>query len=398
MLQSEKQSQYIDYDLVSRTKYKLLKSLYRQFKQNASLKSQRSFRRFCQTKSNLLSAFAEDERAKFWQWLAHEQLNHCQKLCLSLGMQTGLINDLAVGCAKDGLEFLTNESVFALNAEIGAPPDPWAEQGQNWGLPVIDPKKMADNNFAYFRQLFKENMQYFGALRIDHVMSLRRLWWCLTVNQQQNGCYVYYPFEHLLAILKIESHSNNTCLVGEDLGVVPPEVTSALASSGIFGNTLFYFEKNHIGEFKHGNDYRDNCMLMLSNHDVPPFAAWWFGEDIDLKVSLSLCSDHEASNLKDQRQIDKQRVLNWLNKSELTLESDVNILFNELVKTLIQTPPKLFSLNFDDLAKQTLPINIPGTDREYQNWRRRILTTIEDVFSSQQSLLNDLTDLRKDND
>ncbi|TMO55669.1 4-alpha-glucanotransferase [Pseudoalteromonas phenolica] len=398
ILQSEKQSQYIDYDLVSRTKYKLLKSLYRQFKQNASLKSQRSFRRFCQTKSNLLSAFAEDERAKFWQWLAHEQLNHCQKLCLSLGMQTGLINDLAVGCAKDGLEFLTNESVFALNAEIGAPPDPWAEQGQNWGLPVIDPKKMADNNFAYFRQLFKENMQYFGALRIDHVMSLRRLWWCLTVNQQQNGCYVYYPFEHLLAILKIESHLNNTCLVGEDLGVVPPEVTSALASSGIFGNTLFYFEKNHIGEFKHGNDYRDNCMLMLSNHDVPTFAAWWFGEDIDLKVSLSLCSDHEASNLKDQRQIDKQRVLNWLNKSELTLESDVNILFNELVKTLIQTPPKLFSLNFDDLAKQTLPINIPGTDREYQNWRRRILTTIEDVFSSQQSLLNDLTDLRKDND
>ncbi|GMM84246.1 4-alpha-glucanotransferase [Pseudoalteromonas sp. MTN2-4] len=398
ILDAEKQAQYIDYELVAETKYRLLKSIYRQFKQNASLKLQRSFRRFCQTKSNLLSIFADDERAKFWQWLAHEQLNQCQKLCLSLGMKTGLINDLAVGCAKDGLEFLTNQPIFAKHAEIGAPPDPWAENGQNWGLPVIDPKKMADNNFAYFKQLIKENMQYFGALRIDHVMSLRRLWWCLTVNAEQSGCYVYYPFEYLLAILKIESHLNNTGLVGEDLGVVPPEVTEALALSGIYGNTLFYFEKNHMGEFKHGNDYRENCMLMLSNHDVPPFIAWWYAQDVDLKLSLSLCTEPDASELKSQRQIDKHRVLNWLNKPHLNLESDVNELFNELVKTLIQTPPKLFSLNFDDLAKQTLPINIPGTDKEYQNWRRRILTPIEDVFTAQQSLLNDLTALRKSND
>ena len=398
ILKAEKQAQYIDYELVAETKYKLLKSLYRQFKQNACLKSQRSFRRFCQTKSSLLSVFADDERAKFWQWLAHVQLSQCQKLCLSLGMKTGLINDLAVGCAKDGLEFITNQSIFAKQAEIGAPPDPWAESGQNWGLPVIDPKKMADNNFAYFKQLIKENMQYFGALRIDHVMSIRRLWWCLTVDDEQSGCYVYYPFEHLLAILKIESHLNNTGLVGEDLGVVPPEVTEALVLSGIYGNTLFYFEKNHMGEFKHGNDYRENCMLMLSNHDVPPFTSWWHAQDVDLKLNLSLCTELEASELKSQRQIDKQRVLNWLNKSHLNLESDVDELFNELVKTLIQTPPKLFSLNFDDLAKQTLPINIPGTDKEYKNWRRRILTPIEDVFAAQQSLLNDLTVLRKSND
>jgi 4-alpha-glucanotransferase len=198
--------------------------------------------------------------------------------------------------------------------------------------------------------------------------------------------------------LKIESHLNNTCLVGEDLGVVPPEVTQALALSGIYGNTLFYFEKNHLGEFKHGNEYRENCMLMLSNHDVPPFISWWFAQDVDLKLSLSLCSELEANELKSQRRIDKQRVLNWLNKSHLHLESDVNELFNELVKTLIQTPPKLFSLNFDDLAKQTLPINMPGTNTEYQNWRRRILTPIDEVFSSQQSLLNDLTELRKSND
>lgn len=398
ILNDAKQAQYIDYELVADTKYKLLKSLYRHFKQNANLKLQRNFRRFCQTQSILLSAFADDERAKFWQWLAQKQLNQCQKLCTSLGMKTGLINDLAVGCAKDGLEFSTNQSIFAKHAEIGAPPDPWAANGQNWGLPVIDPKKIAHNNFSYFKQLIKENMQYFGALRIDHVMSLRRLWWCLTVDDEQSGCYVYYPFEYLLAILKIESHLNNTGLVGEDLGIVPPEVTEALSLSGIYGNTLFYFEKNHMGEFKHGNDYRENCMLMLSNHDVPPFISWWYAQDVDLKLSLSLCSEDEAKELKSQRLTDKQRVLNWLNKSHLNIESNVTELFNELVKTLIQTPPKLFSLNFDDLAKQTLPINIPGTDKEYKNWRRRILTPIDDVFASQKSLLNDLTALRKSND
>lgn len=398
ILEQEKQQQFIDYSLVADIKYKLLKSLYRQFKQNASLKAQRAFRRFCQTKSVLLHPFADDERAKFWQWLAHEQLDQCQKLCKTFGMRTGLINDLAVGCAKDGLEFKANEAVFAKNAEIGAPPDPWAENGQNWGLPVIDPKKVADNKFAYFKQLIKENMQYFGALRIDHVMSIRRLWWCLSIHNQQHGCYVYYPFEHLLNILKIESHLNNTCLVGEDLGVVPPEVTAALSASGIFGNTLFYFEKNHLGDFKHGNEYRSACMLMLSNHDVPPFISWWQSGDIDLKFSLSLCKADEVEQLKSQRMLDKQKVIAWLNKETINIESDVEHVFNELIKTLILTPPRLFSLNFDDLAKQTLPINIPGTDKEYKNWRRRILTAIEQVFSARQNLMNEITELRKDHD
>ena len=398
VLDQEKKQPFIDYELVSETKYKVLKSLYRHFKHHADTDIQRRFRRYCNQNHNLLQPFADNERAKFWQWLAHEQLYDCQKLCIDLGMSTGLINDLAVGCSKDGLEYKDNAAIFTNNAEVGAPPDPWADKGQNWGLPAINPKRISDNQFAYFKTLIQANMHNFGGLRIDHVMSLRRLWWCFKINGNQEGCYIYYPFEHLLAILKIESHLNQCSLVGEDLGVVPPEVTSALFDSGIYGNTLFYFEKNHCGNFKYGNDYRSTCMLMLSNHDVPPFVSWWNAHDIKLRHQLSLCSDEEADHLNQGRIEDKYKVLAWINDAQLDINSQAENVFAVLTKSLSQTPPKLFTLNFDDLAYATLPVNIPGTDKEYTNWRRRILSSTESIFALQTGLLKDITTLRKDND
>ena len=398
ILKQEKQQQFINYQLVSETKYKLLKSLYRHFKHYADAELQRKFRLYCQVNSNLLSCLKDDERAKFWQWVANMQLASCQQLCLQSGMTIGLINDLAVGCAKDGLEYQSNEGMFTQDAEIGAPPDPWAEAGQNWGLPSLDPKKISKDNFAYFKHLIKANMQKFGALRIDHVMNIRRLWWCFKVNESPSGCYVYYPFEHLLAVLKIESHLNNCSLIGEDLGVVPPEVTLALEQSDIYGNTLFYFEKSCSGDFKHGNDYRNSCMLMLSNHDVPPFKAWWNYDDIELKNRLELNENNDINTLKSQRDIEKHRVIEWVNKSNISFNSSAEKVYIELVKTLAQTPPKLFSLNYDDLAFQTFPVNIPGTNTEYSNWRRRVLSPIDAVLSQQKDLLSEINDLRKYND
>ena len=141
--------------------------------------------------------------ASYLQWQAHLQLNICQQAARDSGMAIGLINDLAVGCAGDGSEFKSQNELFAENAHVGAPPDPWAEHGQNWGLPALNPQKLSKDNFAFYRSLIRANMEDVGGLRIDHVMAIRRLWWCFENNSQQDGCYVYYPFEQLLAVLKI---------------------------------------------------------------------------------------------------------------------------------------------------------------------------------------------------
>lgn len=126
---------------------------------------------------------------------------------------------------------------------MGAPPDPWAESGQNWGLPAINPQRLADNNYYFYRSLIRANMNAVGGLRIDHVMAIRRLWWCFNNNNSQDGCYVYYPFEHLLAILKIESHLNQAVVIGEDLGVVPPEVKRSAGEQWNFFKQFILFRK-----------------------------------------------------------------------------------------------------------------------------------------------------------
>ncbi|MEM6984493.1 MAG: 4-alpha-glucanotransferase, partial [Pseudomonadota bacterium] len=226
---------YIDYTSVSDFKYQVFSCLYQHFCEFGSAERKQQFTRFCETHKHSLSSMLVGDRdyASYLQWQAHLQLNICQQAARDSGMAIGLINDLAVGCAGDGSEFKSQNELFAENAHVGAPPDPWAEHGQNWGLPALNPQKLSKDNFAFYRSLIRANMEDVGGLRIDHVMAIRRLWWCFENNSQQDGCYVYYPFEQLLAILKIESHLNQCVVIGEDLGVVPNEVREALKASAI---------------------------------------------------------------------------------------------------------------------------------------------------------------------
>ena len=393
------QSQYINYSAVSEFKYAAFNLLYQHFCMHGSKHRKQHFSDFCQQHGATLATLkvTDSDFAYYLQWQAYVQLKLCQTTAREQGMSIGLINDLAVGCAGDGSEFLNQQSLFTDSAYVGAPPDPWAEHGQNWGLPALNPIKLSDNNFSYYRALIRANMENVGGLRIDHVMAIRRLWWCFEHQQQQDGCYVYYPFEHLLAVLTIESHLNQCIVIGEDLGVVPPEVKAALADKAIFSNSLFYFEKDYQGEFLAAQSFAPQSLLMVANHDVPPFFGWWQGLDLTLKLKYQLIDEQQLTQLRADRDIEKQRLLRFLSgcaAHTLFLDSTASDVYQALTLGLAAAPARLFTIQLDDLDEQTLPVNIPGTDQEYPNWRRVLTHSSEQIFTRHSAFLSAINSIR----
>ncbi|MEJ6474708.1 4-alpha-glucanotransferase [Pseudoalteromonas piscicida] len=351
-----------------------------------------AFEQFCCNKQQELALFEGDEFSQFLQWIAFEQLTQCQTTALRLGMAIGLINDLAVGCADGSSEYQNNRDLYAEYARVGAPPDPWAEHGQNWGLPALDPVKLKAQQFRFFKQLIQANITGVGGLRIDHVMGLRRLWWCLINDQQQTGCYVYYPFEHLLAILKIESVLHNVMIIGEDLGVVPVEMKSAMSQSHIYSNILFYFEKDYHGQFLAPADYKCHALLMVANHDVPPFFGWWQHDDLQLKYEYQLLNKEQLAKAHKERTVERDKLCHWLAQHgsvSVTRECDAQAVYGALIDVLANAPAKMLTLQFDDLDQQRLPVNIPGTDKEYPNWRRQLNHTSQEIIAQSRQLIRD---------
>ena len=276
-------------------------------------------------------------------------------------------------------KYQRNQLIFADNVSIGAPPDPIALQGQNWGLPAPDPVKLKEDNYHFFIDLLRANMQTCGALRIDHVMGLLRLWWCVQYQEQQYGCYVFYPFDDLLAILALESHRNHCLIVGEDLGVVPPEVITNMAKEQLYGNDIFYFEKAADGQFKQPNHYRQQALLMIANHDVAPFYAWWQGDDIQIKNNYQLFTQPEQFQLAiTERAQERQRLIQWLGTGDV---SDASATIYQAVATkLASAQSTLFCLQIEDLEGNSTPVNIPGTHTEYPNWCRRLNQSLAKTF------------------
>lgn len=322
----------------------------------------------------------------YLQWQASRQLQRCQQEAGSLGMRIGLINDIAVGSVSDGFEVISNSELFSKAARIGAPPDNFSPQGQDWGMPPMCPDVMKQSRFRHFIDLLQNNMKGNGALRIDHVMSLMRLWWCVgTVNPDSTvmgGAYVYYPVDELFAILNLESTRAQCMIIGEDLGVVPPEIRRYLDESGVLSNTVFYFEKYDGWHFKQPRDFKTHALAMIANHDVPTLKAWWNKSDLQLRHRIGLIADEEKLQMEQKnRDGEKQEVLNWLSQqgllpvgwSNTSIHEAFDIeLMTAIAAACARSASVMVSIPLDDLAQLELPVNIPGTSTEYANWRRKI--------------------------
>ncbi|MCK8043549.1 4-alpha-glucanotransferase [Shewanella sp. 1CM18E] len=400
------QSDWLNYTEVSFCKYHVLQQLYLQFclKQlNCNSQRAQQFKDFIAEQGEPLTQFClqqvkasanlnsfDNPPAEFFaylQFVAEQQLAKCQLHAKQQQMSIGLVRDLAVGVSASGSEVASHPELFCTHASIGAPPDRFAPQGQNWGLVPLDPIALKQHSYQYFINLLRRNMQSCGALRIDHVMSLLRLWWWPNNPELGGGAYVYYPLDSLMAILCIESQRARCRIIGEDLGIIPAEIVTCLESAGVLSNQLFYFNKQQQ-QFTEPKQYKPHCLMMLANHDVPTLAAWWTGADLTLRRSLELIADEQTlSQLQAERAEDKQQLLNLViahNQLDATSTLD-NVDYQALLSAWIQVcatgKAELFSVQLCDLIQERLSVNVPGTWHEYPNWQRRLPKTLTQIIN-----------------
>ena len=290
--------------------------------------------------------------------------------------------DLAVGTAPDGAEAWSAQDSLMHGVSVGAPPDPIATQGQNWSLPPPDPLAMRGDGFTAFRELLTANMRHAGALRIDHVMGLRRLFVIPDGASGADGAYVTYPLQDLLAQVALESHRANCLVVGEDLGTVPEGMTEVLAASNVLSYSVLWFQRRD-DHFKPPAEWRRLAAACVSTHDLATLAGWWNGADIAEKRALSLLDDPGA---EQARMHEKTELIASLQREDL-LAGDIDpaqqmpIAFAAAVHAFVSATPSLLALvQADDLAGETIGVNLPGTDKERPNWQRRLDTDVFDLF------------------
>ncbi len=336
-------------------------------------------------------AHAQADRVEFYQWLqwqADIQLEGLGLRSLEVELGVGLYGDLAVSVDRGGAEAWANQDLYALAVSVGAPPDDFNLNGQNWGLPPPIPDRLRATGYAPFIATLRANMHHTGALRIDHVMGLMRLFWIPEGAPASQGAYVHYPLHDMLGILALESHRNRCLVVGEDLGTVPDELRHALAEIGVLSYRLLYFERRGDGEFKAPSEYPPAALVAASTHDLPTLTGFWEGRDLRVRASLNLFPSEEVH----QRQVldraqDRVRLLAALQREGLLPEGILvdpaatpemtAQLARALHVYLARTPSRVMMVQLEDVLGAGEQVNLPGTTGEHPNWCRKLGLELE---------------------
>jgi 4-alpha-glucanotransferase len=301
-------------------------------------------------------------------------------------MAVGLYGDYAVGANPSGSETWADQGSYCMGAEIGAPPDPLALKGQGWGIPPQDPGQMQAQRLQSFVRLIRNNMHFYGALRLDHVMALFRQWWVAAGRSPTDGAYVHYPLQQLLTVLALESSRSACLVVGEDLGVVPDEMRRAMPEFGLYHYKVLLFEKLE-GRFRRPDEYTRQALATATTHDMPTLRSYWELRDIELRRRLQLYPSAEVdSDVSRERERDRELLLEALREQGLKPAHPAapqDAFSAELAQALhlylARSAAALVAVQIEDLLGETLPVNVPGTDREFPNWQRRVSIDIEDL-------------------
>ena len=450
-IQKARAAEYVDYEQVAFLKYQTLEALFKHFQQAHIVPRTprgKAFLNFCDIRgaelhehaiyealfshfkqldinnwgwpcwpdgyqdprSEAVASFSDNnvdqvEYFKYLQWLSEIQLAEAQQAAEEAGMKVGIYRDLAVGVDRGGADVWSNRSIYCLNASIGAPPDGVAPQGQNWGLPPFNPVVLRQHRYAPFIEMVRANMSHCGALRIDHVMGLLRLWWCPNGKTADYGVYTYYPLQDLLGIIKLESQRRQCLVFGEDLGTVPPEIEASLAPAKIYSNEVVLFSCE--GErFLTPEKFKPMALTCISNHDIPTLKAWWTCLDLDLRHNLGIYDAHRTEVEKQARHRDKMALIHTLidigehpgnmdphDIQSLGYSRDAT---EKLHYYLAKTASKIVVLQLEDVLQVDTPVNVPGTSDEYPNWRRKLTDTLENLFADKknQELFRNISTIR----
>ncbi|MDE2329924.1 MAG: 4-alpha-glucanotransferase [Bradyrhizobium sp.] len=406
-----RQGDIVDYAAVAELKWQALRSAFEKFRTDAAAGDRREFEEFRAGRGPALARFAcfEVLRHKFrkpwwdwakpWrqpdearcarlrrgkdgaaiefvefvQWIADRQLRDCRDLAANLGMKVGLYLDVAVGVQSDGFDAWNEQAAISRHLAVGAPPDALNTAGQNWGLAGFNSAGLLMTSFAPFREMLRASMRYAGAIRLDHVLGLKRLYLVPHGFAANNGVYVQMPFEALLAVTAQESVAHRCVVIGEDLGTVPEGFREQMADWGIWSYLVMMFERDDRGAFRGPDHYATNALVTLNTHDLPTYAGWRSFSDLKLKRSLGI----------DPGESDDAR---W---HALTMLTDTlrhhGIHRHDLyavTEFLARTRSRLLAISLEDLLGVIDQPNIPGTVDEHPNWRRRLPLAVGDIAAA----------------
>ncbi|EEY36552.1 4-alpha-glucanotransferase [Vibrio mimicus] len=331
----------------------------------------------------------------YLQWIADAQIHEAQSLAEEKGMTVGLYRDLAVGVADSGSETWADQGNLLQDVSIGAPPDVLGPLGQNWGLPPLNPQVLQATAYDAYIKLLRANMKHCGALRIDHVLGLLRLWWIPKGENATKGAYIYYPVKDMLAILALESHRHQCSVIGEDLGTVPDEIVELLRDAGVHSYKVFFFETSkEDGGYVSPAHYAEQSMAALCTHDMPTLRGFWHCDDLKMGREIGLYPDEEQlQGLFDDRLKSKQGILDsvaWHGYLPAGVGRDAtqvpmdSYLSEALQLHVAAGSSALLSVQLEDWLEMDKPVNIPGTVNEYPNWRRKLSVNLDEIFAREE--------------
>jgi 4-alpha-glucanotransferase len=326
------------------------------------------------------------------QWLADRQLGEAQARARAAGMRIGLYLDLAVGVAPDGSDTWSDRELTVPSARIGAPPDYFNAAGQDWGLAPLSPAGLSARNFEPYRDAIDTVLRHAGALRIDHAMSLYRLFWIAEGFDAAEGVYVRYPFHRMLETLGAVSQSRRVIVIGEDLGVVPPGFREVMRAVEMQCYRVFFFEKRD-DFFISPEDYPREALACITTHDLHTLAGWWSGHDLEVRRDIGMIGPGELLAQQTERAHERRRVLGLLSDHRLLPDELLPVLRAEadpppelpravavaLYGLVAASPARLFTVPAEDLTGAVEQVNIPGTMDEHPNWRRKLTVDLEEL-------------------
>jgi 4-alpha-glucanotransferase len=406
-----RQHEQVDYAGVARVKLAGLRVAHKNFRRQGNARRRRDFEKFRSERGAPLSRFAAfevlrrrfqqvwwdwpaewrnaDDAAvsrlrrtdaeaiefiEFVQWIADRQLGACRDLAGRLGLPIGLYLDVAVGVQAGGADAWSEQDAILSSLSIGAPPDPLNSNGQNWGLAGFNPAGLHRRRFEPFRQMLGASMRHGGAVRLDHVLGLKRLFVVPHGMKPMDGTYVQMPFEPLLAVVAQESAARECIVIGEDLGTVPEGFRETLADWDIWSYRVMMFERAADGSFLLPEHYAPSALVTFNTHDLPTFAGWITGHDLATKRGLGLDPGETDS--------DRAQALAAL-RSALSASGPDDVGFAAVLKHLAATPSRLLIVSMEDALDLKDQPNVPGTVDEHPNWRLRLPVLLEDLAADE---------------
>jgi 4-alpha-glucanotransferase len=404
-------SDTVDYIGVAELKWRALRLAFETFKADPNNARRRDFEKFRAERAPLLSRFAcfevlrhkfnkpwwewpeewrkpddvkfgklrsgadaaEIEFVEFVQWTADRQLQSCRDLAMRLGMKVGLYLDVAVGVQADGFDAWNEQVAISHHLAVGAPPDSLNTSGQNWGLAGFNAAGLEIKSFEPYRDMLRASMRYAGAIRLDHVLGLKRLYLVPDGFAADNGVYVQMPFEALLAATALESAAHRCVVIGEDLGTVPEGFREQIADWGIWSYQVMMFERDDQGKFRGIDHYAPNALVTFNTHDLSTYAGWRSFSDLARKRSLGI----DPGESDDARWHALAMLTDVLRHHGIDRHD-----LNAVVGFLARTKSRLLAISLEDLLGVIDQPNIPGTVNEHPNWRQRLPFAIDEIASA----------------